>query len=74
MPRIFHPLILLLSRMTQQEMAQMVDFLKTENRMLRAKAPPDGVFEKDREEFFRIMHLYRRFGRSSAFYEDLGVQ
>ncbi|GAB6188041.1 integrase core domain-containing protein [Thermopirellula anaerolimosa] len=39
MARIFHPLIMLLARATQAEMAQMVDYLKTENRILRAKLP-----------------------------------
>lgn len=39
MARVFHPLIMLLARATQAEMAQMVDYLKTENRILRAKLP-----------------------------------
>lgn len=39
MARIFHPLIMLLARATQAEMAQMLDYLKTENRILRSKLP-----------------------------------
>jgi hypothetical protein len=39
MARIYHPLLMLLARATQAEMAQMVDYLKTENRILRAKLP-----------------------------------
>lgn len=39
MARIFHPLLLVLSRATQAEMAQMIDYLKTENRILRNKLP-----------------------------------
>jgi putative transposase len=39
MAKFFHPLILLLARATQAEMAQMVDYLKSENRILRSKLP-----------------------------------
>lgn len=39
MPRIFHPLVLLLTRATHTELARMVDYLKTENRILRSKLP-----------------------------------
>jgi putative transposase len=39
MARFFHPLLLLLARATQAELAQMVDYLKTENRILRSKLP-----------------------------------
>jgi putative transposase len=39
MARVFHPLILLLARATSNELAQMVDYLKTENRILRSKLP-----------------------------------
>jgi len=39
MARIFHPLILLIARSTHAELAQMVDYLKTENRILRGKLP-----------------------------------
>ena len=39
MPRFFHPLILLLARSTHSELCRMVDYLKTENRILRGKLP-----------------------------------
>ena len=39
MARIFHPLLLLLARASQAELARMVDYLKTENRILRSKLP-----------------------------------
>jgi len=39
MARIFHPLILLIARASHAELAQMVDYLKTENRILRRKLP-----------------------------------
>jgi putative transposase len=39
MARIFHPLILLTARATAAELARMVDYLKTENRILRSKLP-----------------------------------
>jgi putative transposase len=39
MARIFHPLMLLLARATQRDMAQMIDYLKAENHILRSKLP-----------------------------------
>jgi hypothetical protein len=39
MARFFHPLVLLLARCTDNEMAQMVEYLKAENRILRSKLP-----------------------------------
>jgi putative transposase len=39
MARVFHPLIMLIARATHAELAQMVDYLKTENRILRRKLP-----------------------------------
>ena len=45
MAQVFHPLLMLLARTTQAEMVQMIDYLKTENRILRSKlsaAPRSG--------------------------------
>jgi putative transposase len=39
MAKIFHPLLLLLARSTDKEMARMLDYLKTESRILRSKLP-----------------------------------
>ena len=39
MARIFHPLFMVLARATQAELAQMVDYLKTQNRILRSNLP-----------------------------------
>jgi len=55
---IFHPagddaaLLLLLARSTDKEMARMLDYLKTENRILRSKLPKRG--EGTWDEFIRI--------------------
>jgi len=39
MARFFHPLLLILARATHAELARMIDYLKTENRILRSKLP-----------------------------------
>ena len=39
MARFFHPLILLLARSTQPQLIRYVEYLKTENRILRSKLP-----------------------------------
>jgi len=39
MAKFFHPLLLLLARSTDKEMARMLDYLKTENRILRSRLP-----------------------------------
>lgn len=36
MKRFVHPLLLILARATEKELVQIVEYLKTENRMLRA--------------------------------------
>jgi hypothetical protein len=39
MKRFLHPLLLLLARATEKELVQTVEYLKTENRILRGKLP-----------------------------------
>jgi putative transposase len=39
MKRFLHPLLLLLARATEKELVQMVEYLRTENRILRSKLP-----------------------------------
>ena len=63
MARIFHPLILLLARATQREMAQMVDYLKTENRILRRKLPKR--VEVTAEERAQLVKRGSRWARRS---------
>src|SRR3972149_9627079 len=54
MARIFHPLIMVLARATQAEMAGMVDYLKTENRILRSKLPKRvNVTPAEREQLVK---------------------
>ena len=42
MSRIFHPLLYILVSATRQELARQVDYLKTENQILRSKLPKRG--------------------------------
>ena len=39
MARFFHPLLLVLARATESQLARYVEYLKEENRILRAKLP-----------------------------------
>jgi hypothetical protein len=39
MKRLLHPLLLLLAEATEKDLVQMVEYLKTENRILRQKLP-----------------------------------
>jgi putative transposase len=39
MARLFHPLLHLIARAAEHELAQMIDYLKTENRVQRARLP-----------------------------------
>jgi putative transposase len=39
MARFFHPLLTLLANATESQLAQYVEFLKAENRILRSKLP-----------------------------------
>jgi putative transposase len=39
MPRLIHPLLMLIARATERELALYIEYLKTENRILRSKLP-----------------------------------
>ena len=39
MNKIFHPLLMLIAKATEKELVKMVEYLKTENRILRNKLP-----------------------------------
>jgi putative transposase len=39
MNKIFHPLLMLIAKATEKELVKMVEYLKTENRILRSKLP-----------------------------------
>ena len=39
MTRLVHPLLLLIARATEKELVRMIEYLKTENKILRSKLP-----------------------------------
>ena len=39
MPRVFHPLLLIIANATHRELAAQVQYLKVENEILRSKLP-----------------------------------
>ncbi len=60
MSRIFHPLMYLLACATRQELARQVQFLKTENEILRAKLPKKIMVTP--EERRRLVKAGRNLG------------
>jgi putative transposase len=39
MTKLVHPLLLLIARATEKELVKMIEYLKTENKILRSKLP-----------------------------------
>jgi len=39
MPKLIHPLLMLIARATEKELVRYVEYLKAENRILRSKLP-----------------------------------
>ena len=60
MKRFIHPLLLLLARATEKELVQTIEYLKTENRMLRNKLPKR--IEVTPAERARLLKLGVRLG------------
>ena len=60
MKRFVHPLLLLLARATEKELVQMVEYLKTENRILRSKLPKQ--IEVTPAERAKLLKLGMRLG------------
>ncbi len=60
MKRFVHPLLMLLARATQNELVQVVEYLKTENRILRAKLPKR--IDVTPAERARLLKLGERLG------------
>ena len=60
MSKIFHPLMYLLACATRQELARQVQFLKTENEILRARLPKKIVATP--EERRRLVKAGRKVG------------
>ena len=49
MPKLLHPLLALIASSTESELAKYVDYLKTENRILRARLRTPEQAESDSE-------------------------
>lgn len=60
MPRLMHPLLLLLARATEPELVRMVEYLKAENRILRDKLPKRITVTP--AERSRLLKLGKRLG------------
>ena len=62
MPRIFHPLLALIASATDRELARYVEFLKEENKILRARIP--GEIHTKPEERKRLIKYGKALGRA----------
>lgn len=62
MTRIFHPLLAMIASATDRELARYVEYLKEENKILRARIP--GQIHTRDHERERLVHLGRRLGRA----------
>jgi hypothetical protein len=62
MPKIFHPLLQLIASATDPELAKYVEYLKEENKILRARIP--GQIHTRPDERKRLLKLGKRLGRA----------
>ena len=62
MPKLFHPLLKLIASATDRELAKYVEYLKEENKILRARIP--GQIHTKPEERKRLLELGRPLGRA----------
>ncbi len=62
MTAIFHPLLALIASVTDRELARYVEFLKEENKILRARIP--GQVHTKPHERERLLMLGKRLGRA----------
>lgn len=60
--KIFHPLLALIASGTDKELAKYVEFLKEENKILRARIP--GPIHTKPEERQRLLKLGKALGRA----------
>ncbi|MCA9076583.1 MAG: DDE-type integrase/transposase/recombinase [Planctomycetaceae bacterium] len=63
MEKIVHPLLAMIASATDRELAKYVEFLKEENRILRARVPGKQVHTKPHERE-RLLKLGRSLGRA----------
>lgn len=69
MPNIFHPLLALIASATDRELAKYVEYLKEENKILRARIP--GQIHTRPEERERLLKYGKKVGR--AIEELIGI-
>ena len=62
MPQIFHPLLALIASATDKELAKYVQFLKEENKILRARVP--GQIHTKSDERARLLKFGKGLGRA----------
>ena len=62
MTRIFHPLLALIASATDRELAKYVEYLKEENKILRARSP--GHVHTGRHERERLLKFCKVIGRA----------
>jgi len=62
MPQIFHPLLALIASATNNELARYVEYLKEENKILRARIP--GQIHTRPEERERLLKFGKVIGRA----------
>ena len=60
--KIFHPLLAMIASATNNELAKYVEFLKEENKILRARVP--GQIHTKPEERTRLLKLGKAIGRA----------
>ena len=60
--RIFHPLLALIASATESELAKYVQYLKEENRILRARIP--GQIHSRKSERDRLLKFGKAIGRA----------
>ena len=63
MEKIVHPLLAMIASATDRELAKYVEFLKEENRILRARVPGKQVHTKPHERE-RLLKLGKSLGRA----------
>lgn len=66
MARIFHPLLALIASGTDRELAKYVQFLKEENKILRARIPGEIHTRPDERQQHLLVSRDRRPGGRSA--------
>ena len=62
MTKLFHPLLALIASATEHELAKYVEYLKEENKILRARIP--GQFHTTPEERERLIKFGKPLGRA----------